>query len=102
MISGAGLANKNTSGYLKLPGGIIIQWGQFSTMVLTGNTSYAVTFPLAFPNACLNVMTSHYAQAVLGPNTYTFGSDLGSLTGFSVYGGTNTSGMGFKWVAIGY
>lgn len=43
--------NGSANGYQKLPSGMIIQWGSFSS----GNPSTA-TFPIAFPNACLNVV----------------------------------------------
>ena len=39
-----------TNGYQKLPGGLIIQWGYVAAMDGT-----AKSFPIAFPNACLNV-----------------------------------------------
>ncbi|MDR7865173.1 MAG: phage tail protein [Sporomusaceae bacterium] len=38
------------SGYQKLPGGKILQWG--TTGSLTHNTPATVTFPMAFPTAC--------------------------------------------------
>lgn len=52
------------NGYQKLPSGLIIQWGGFSgsTAVNAGNGVYEsnqinVTWPIAFPNACLQVIT---------------------------------------------
>lgn len=39
-----------TSGYQKLPSGLIFQWG--STTILTGTVT---TFPIAFPTKCLYV-----------------------------------------------
>lgn len=42
------------NGYQKLPGGLIIQWGK--TGVLSDDAAATVvTFPIAFPNACLSV-----------------------------------------------
>lgn len=44
-----------SNGYYKFPNGLIIQWGYVSA---TGSTSsQTITFPIAFPNACLNVIT---------------------------------------------
>lgn len=43
-----------TGGYQKLPGGLILQWGQ--TTFVSGPGSYnTVTFPITFPTACLNL-----------------------------------------------
>lgn len=55
-------ALKTTNGYQKLPSGIIIQWGALSFPGATGGT---VTFPLAFPVACLNVLAT--AKTVIRP-----------------------------------
>lgn len=45
-----------TNGYQKLPGGLILQWGQFSgTIAVNQWNALNVTFPIAFPNACLFV-----------------------------------------------
>lgn len=46
-----GTATKNISspGYVRLPGGLYVQWGSVST---SGVTSGTVTFPIAFPSAC--------------------------------------------------
>lgn len=38
-----------TNGYQKFPSGLIIQWGRVPS------TNVTVTFPIAFPTACLNV-----------------------------------------------
>lgn len=43
-------------GYLKLPGGVIIQWGDFTSASSGGISS--VTMPLAFPSACVFAMAS--------------------------------------------
>ncbi|MFP2422249.1 gp53-like domain-containing protein [Pseudescherichia vulneris] len=37
------------SGYQKLPGGLIIQWGSFNVSATSGVGTTDVTFPLAFP-----------------------------------------------------
>jgi hypothetical protein len=44
-----------TTGWQKLPSGLIIQWGQAPCAASTSTTT---TFPIAFPNACLNVAGS--------------------------------------------
>lgn len=47
-----------TSGYQKLPGGLILQWGR--TASLAGESVNTITFPLAWPNACLGSVASVY------------------------------------------
>lgn len=42
----------NTNGYMKMPNGLIMQWGQITTNSATIQT---VPFNIPFPNACLNI-----------------------------------------------
>lgn len=51
LVFGAGLG---LNGYQRLPGGLIIQWGQ---VLLNGTTQVAVTFPIAFPTAVRSITT---------------------------------------------
>lgn len=46
----------STNGYQKLPGGLILQWGQGSTMPSV-DSYQTLSFPIAFPNACFQVVT---------------------------------------------
>jgi hypothetical protein len=52
-FSGSGFSDSllSTNGYQKLPSGLIMQWGK----VKLADGSALVTFPIAFPNALLNV-----------------------------------------------
>lgn len=57
------LASMGTSGWQKLPSGLIIQWGVTSIAVAANTlTADNWTFPITFPNACL------YAEATPGNN----------------------------------
>lgn len=86
------------NGYQKLPGGLIIQWGTANGGATTGT----VTFPIAFPAACLaciatdmnNSATDVAALAVL-PTTTNFA--FASAQGSAAY----VPGV-FGWVSIGY
>lgn len=86
------------SGYQKLPGGLIIQWG---TMVLSSATSVAITFPITFPNEVYGIFNHRVSD---GPSAY-------ELT-ISASTPATTSGCTFKhlsnpitetdfWIAIG-
>ena len=59
------------NGYTLLPNGFILQWGWVSATNAAGNA----TFPLPFPNQCLNVSATSnstvatYQPAVVGANS---------------------------------
>lgn len=50
--------SKNQNGYVRLPNGIIMQWGkgQANFLYNSKSTRNYINFPIAFPNACLNVV----------------------------------------------
>lgn len=103
-------ANRNMqwNGSQKLPGGFLLQWGQQASAA-SGFTS--VTFPLAFPNACLAVFGSGFnvgggaqAYVVLNANT----SSGATFTAFYATSGqapvvvSTVNGVNVRWFAIGY
>jgi len=45
----------NTSGYQRLPGGLILQWGKVGG---ASSTNLTFTFPIAFPNAALQAVAT--------------------------------------------
>ena len=93
---GAG-ANQST-GYIKFPNGIILQWG----FILTNGSSsgQTVTYPIAFPNA---MFISEAGDQGSGMNT-------GALVNLSnsqgtAYGGTSAGTYAVTdlgWIAVGY
>jgi hypothetical protein len=83
----------STNGYVKLSNGLIIQWGRSAT----GSDSTAVTFPIAFPTACLNVSVSYNADVASSSNAYS-----GKVRTYTTTGATfATNGAPFFWIAIG-
>jgi len=80
-----------TSGYQKLPSGLIVQWGYIQ---LTG-TSLQITFPIAFPTAWRAVVTTAYSNTV-------FKSTAASITNTGCYLYAESSGLYIMWIAIGY
>lgn len=60
----------SASGYQKLPGGIILQWGGATTSAGQGTWNY----PIAFPNAVFRVFASQDA-AQFGAGMYKVGAD---------------------------
>ena len=93
---GAG-ANQST-GYIKFPNGIILQWGFIKT---NGSSSgQTVTYPIAFPNA---MFISEVSDQASGMNT-------GALVNLSNSQGTAYAGSASNtyastnlgWIAVGY
>jgi hypothetical protein len=84
-------------GYVKFDNGLIMQWGQETATA----TTETVTFPIPFPNECLNVTCTDYASGDTG--------GLGSATGIKTLPTTTTAVFScytaadtFFWQAIGY
>jgi len=86
-----------TDGYIKLPGGVILQWGRFTSPASGGVTS--VTFSTAFTTACFFA----YASRVLPTDTGGGDNDafLRSTTTSSASFSTSNASL-FQWIAIGY
>lgn len=82
-----------SNGYQRLPGGLIIQWGNVSV----ADTPTAYALPIAFPNAFLQVLLSDGATA---SNIQSFSAEPSSLSAFTAMG----SGNGFltRYLAIGF
>ena len=85
-----GILSKNNPGYIKLPNGILIQWGF--------GTSSKITYPLAYSKVACPVFakqgysgTAHYADA---------GTATQSLTG--LYYGCSGQFVYLNWIVIGY
>jgi hypothetical protein len=92
-------SSASSSGYQKLPSGLIIQWGASTT---PSGGSQAVTFPLAFPGAVRSVSLTNAGGAV--NNTASVQSPTAS--GFTANTYTASTGVGitcsYNWIAIGY
>lgn len=104
LFADTGRQSIGTSGYQKLPGGLIIQWG--SGLLTTGST---VSFPVAFPAACLNVQVTADTSTSVGVEVA--GARLLTTTTFTFDGAVFTGGLGgwfvasnltAYWFAIGY
>lgn len=96
----AGDALKATTGYQKLPSGVILQWG-ISTPGGTG--ILAVTFPIAFPTAAVSVVLSPLSTAPTSNQIANYQSlaTTGFTINLSTHAGVAASGT-VLWQAIGY
>ncbi|MCL5044022.1 MAG: hypothetical protein M1336_01895 [Deltaproteobacteria bacterium] len=104
------------NGYLKIPlndavkGPLICiaQWGTYApvgAVAVNGPTSYAITWPIVFPNACLwalaTVLDTRDVAAGYGADDYGVSTLALTQTQGNFY--VNANGAdGFQWLAIGY
>lgn len=114
IVAGLGLAKYNSDpGYSTLPGGMIIQYGTSASGSEGGGS---VSFPIAFPSACISVTISENSAGTTWPGTGSGGEptvhglreapNADSFTTYSMrWTGSSwvgQNGLGFSWIAIGY
>lgn len=91
------------NGYKKLPGGLIFQWGTVSSIVTSGDSTQAITYPISFPNAVYGV----YGNFISGAASQNMGCYVNPSPGLSgatfVIDKNNTEsfGIGLNWFALG-
>lgn len=89
------------NGYVKLPGGLIVQWGQATT---PGTGSQVVTLPIAFPNTIFTALAS--CRSSVGASGVAQAAVVGSSNSTISVGLLTTAGAwfagGVNWIAIGY
>jgi hypothetical protein len=94
------ISEKTSSGYQRLPGGLIVQWG--ITGSLNSASTNTITFPLEFPTLCLQVIAGlRNISAAATTDTGHFGTGNYAVTGFDLYNRTSAAAV-FNWIAIGY
>lgn len=87
----------NGNGWYELPGGLIIQQGQF---VINSSGVHAISFPLAFPNACHAVVVSGGINLIVDNNQIELIGSSVNAAGFQVVFSINGSAQG-GFIAIG-
>lgn len=85
-----------SSGYQKLPSGLIVQWGVLTTATVSTN----ITFPLAFPNVAFSFVCNTAEQVAASPtfNVATALSNTGVTIQYTLNGATSYT---VRWIAIG-
>jgi len=97
-----------SDGYQKLPGGLIIQWGQMSNNNSQGSGISAISYPLPWPTAPLAVFVDAYSSTPAGTfqsAKIPFGGIQPTYTLVNWYGANNaltTEQLAGSWIAIGY
>jgi hypothetical protein len=85
----------SSNGYQKLPGGLIVQWGQQSGISSSAEATYS--FPLTFPTVCLRGWCGH---ALSGDTVGAGAFEVLSASQFKLR--SSVSSMTGSWLAIGY
>jgi len=83
------------NGWVKLPNGLILQWGQ--NLASSGTNGATYSFPVAFPNAGLCIIPGGTVGA--GSDAAT-GADMTSLSQFRIF--RRSASATIYWYAIGY
>ena len=98
------LQSLSETGYRKLPGGLIIQWGRSNARFINSGGAYIaetkVLFPIAFPNERLFAIAApeSYVAHFNAPYRYDGNEEKGATFWFTSRTGTNCP---IKWFAIG-
>lgn len=87
------------NGYQKLPSGLIIQWG---TTAGSANSTDYKSFPVAFPNACLQGVSSYSSYPLWGQGCgfAPVNASQFIVTGYTSSGASSSASV--RWIAIGY
>ena len=104
-----GVVSKSENGYVKLPNGVIMQWGSLTPATRLTD----VELPIAFPNSCFNVQSSigadftddgAYEDNSLIWGGYPKDGDLSRIVIMSnlIIGGSTATYKKIFWTAIGY
>jgi hypothetical protein len=96
----SGNSSKAASGYQRLAGGVVIQWGV--TASLNSATTTAISFPTAFPTNCLIALAcpkNNSAAATTATGQWGVGNY--SASAFDLYNRTSIA-LVFNWIAVGY
>jgi hypothetical protein len=104
-FTGAGIQSLGANGYQKLPGGLIVQWGVYSTLVTT-QTPVTINLPFTFPNS--NLAAIAIARNNTGSDQFDIAAQIISKTTTSItlfpqwMGNGLITCNGFEWLVLGY
>jgi hypothetical protein len=99
-----GDVSKSANGYVKLPNGLIIQWGRTAAVSAEVSSTQSATFPISFPTTCLRVITGTVtgsASPSLDGWAQVVSYDKTTLKWFAQYNGGELT-MYCEYIAIGY
>lgn len=104
----AGAHSFGVSGYQKLTSGMIIQWGLGEVVIASGWGQVTVTFPIAFPNECFEIVASDngiFGDVYSSAGTYACSSVTPTnfvMTAATPNDGSASGTVGGRYIALGY
>lgn len=104
-ISDSFVSSRLQNGYQKLLGGLIIQWGSVTVTNSTVVTQSNFSFPIPFPNACVNFNVSSTQDVNASANPHVSYCGLALSRSEARISSSRSSGQltnVFTWFAIGY
>ncbi|MCA3342582.1 MAG: hypothetical protein ING24_09085 [Roseomonas sp.] len=99
--AGLGISARSfaASGYQRMPGGLIIQWG---TNTLSGTTPVTVTFPIAFPTAFRAAAANYENSTGSMPVGITSKTASSMVLQQGAIGASPSATISVPWLAIGH
>jgi hypothetical protein len=92
------VAARSSTGYQKLPGGLILQWDSAN---VSTNAILTVNFPIAFPTACFGVFVTSQQASMTNTATPGCAGEPISTTQAKIQNTYNSSSILMKYLAIG-
>lgn len=92
------VAARSSTGYQKLPGGLILQWDSAN---VSANAILTVNFPIAFPTACFGVFVTSQQADMTNTATPGCAGEPISTTQAKIQNTYSASGILMKYLAIG-
>jgi hypothetical protein len=91
-------ASLTSTGYQKLPSGLILQWGT----IQSGSGGVAnLTFPIAFPDQLFNITVAEINSGAGFASAGTFSTAGGPINVWAPSGTSGGAGISVSWIAIG-
>ena len=91
----AGNKSLASAGYYKLPGGLIVQWGN---SLVSASTSLAITLPVAFPSLNASSQVTINGSDTIAREALKASATVSTLTVYN----PNATIVYFYWLAVGY
>lgn len=97
------IRQKSENGYQKLPGGVIIQWGSYTSSIAASGGA-DITFPITFPNDVFSAVPgANSGSSDTSPDSAAMVRNL-TTSGLRIVNADATAalGSGAYWIAIGH
>ncbi len=99
-LAGTGSSTQAATGSITFPGGLIMKWGKTASL-LTDTADNVVTFAVAFPNNCFQVICSCATGYAVGMSTEAFSVAAHTVTAAGFKIDNDSTAQTVAWFAIG-